>query len=108
MKQKTIHFQMTGKISFLISSYFNLFPYFRIALYATTHTEDSVYIIGGTTRSGSVNGSSSKISTIAKYKDNMWTIAGNLKQARRAHGAITVEGKTMIIGGEPQSGPTPK
>ena len=44
--------------------------------------------------------------TIAQYKDDIWTIAGNLRQARRGHGAITVKGKTMIIGGYPQSGTT--
>ena len=88
-------------ISFLISKYFHTFHYFRIAGYATTHIEDSVYIIGGSTW-----GSPSRISTIAQYKDDIWTIAGNLKQVRDAHGAITVKGKTMIIGGWPQDGIT--
>ena len=40
--------------------------------------------------------------TIAQYKDDIWTIAGNLKQGRSAHGAITVKGKTIIIGGWPE------
>ena len=74
---------------------------FRIAFYGTSHTEDSVYIIGGITW-----GSPSRISTIAQYKDDIWTIAGNLKQARERHGAITVKGKTMIIGGYSGSGTT--
>ena len=69
--------------------------YFRISSYATANTEDSVYIIGGFT-----GGSPWRTSTIAKYKDNIWTIAGNLKQARAGHGAITIKGRTMIIGGE--------
>ena len=64
--------------------------------YATSHTEDSVYIIGGRWRSGS----SSSISAIAQFKDNEWTIAGYLTQARYGHGAITVNGMTMIIGGK--------
>ena len=88
-------------ISFLISTYFHLFYYFRIVRYETTYTEDSVYIIGGFTW-----GTPSRISTIAQYKDDIWTIAGNLKPARSSHGAITVKGKTMNIGGYPQSGTT--
>ena len=88
-------------LSFLIYKYFHIFHYFSISDYATTHTEDSVYIIGGWT--GSLP---SRISTIAQYKDDIWTIAGNLKQARWKHGAITVKGKTIIIGGYPESGTT--
>merc|ERR1712126_80019 len=67
----------------------------RIYEYATTHTEDSVYIIGGR------NDPRYRISTIAKYKDDIWTIAGNLKQKRAGHGAITIKGRIMIIGGGP-------
>ena len=81
--------------------YWHFFLYFRIHFYATTHTEDSVYIIGGRT-----GGSPEKTSTIAKYRDDIWTIAGNLKQARYGHEAITVKGRTMIIGGSPASGKT--
>ena len=36
----------------------------------------------------------------------MWTNAGNLQQARSAHGAITIKGRTMIIGGSSDSGAT--
>ena len=43
----------------------------------------------------------SKTSTIAEYKDGVWTKIGNLKQAREGHGAITVRGRTLIIGGWP-------
>ena len=68
-------------------------------MYATTHTEDSVFIIGGDT-----DGSRSGTFTIAKYKDDIWTIDGNLKQARSGHGAITIKGRTMIIGGSQGSG----
>ena len=38
-------------------------------------------------------------SIIAKYNNDNWTIAGNLKRARSGHGAITVNGLVMIIGG---------
>lgn len=75
--------------------------YFRICGYATTTTQDSVYIIGGNTKH-----TTSTISTIAKFTDYMWTNAGNLQQARSAHGAITIKGRTMIIGGSSDSGAT--
>ena len=66
-------------------------------MYATTHTDDSVYIIGGF--AGEFN-----TARIAKYKDDNWAIAGYLKQARMNHGAIIVKGRTLIIGGVPISG----
>ena len=81
-----------------ISTFFYIIYYFRIYAYATTHTEYSVYIIGGST-----DGSPRRTSTIAEYKNEIWTIAGNLQLARERHGAITVNGKTMIIGGWPKS-----
>ena len=81
--------------------HFHIIHFFRIAYYATTHTEDSVYIIGGYT-----NGLPTKTSTIAKYKNDIWTIAGNLKHGRRNHGAITINERTMIIGGIRNSGTT--
>ena len=80
---------------------FDLILYFRISYYATTSTDTSVYIIGGLT-----NGSPSRSTTIAKYCDGLWSEPGSLKQGRYAHGAITTEGRTMIIGGVPNSGST--
>ena len=44
--------------------------------------------------------------TIAKYSDGIWTKVGNLKHGRSYHGAITIEGRTMIIGGLYGSGST--
>jgi len=64
----------------------------RISGYATASTAESVFIIGGWTRS-------IRLSTIAKYSDGSWTKLGSLKQARNNHGAITIEGITMIVGG---------
>ena len=63
-------------------------------MYAITHTADSVYIIGG-----QMTSYNQLVSTIAKYENDIWTIAGNLKQARASHGAISVNGLVMIIGG---------
>ena len=76
-----------------ISTCFHLIHHFRIYMYATTHTADSVYIIGGDIFWYY------ETSAIAKYKNDIWTIAGNLNQARNGHGAITVNGLVMIIGG---------
>ena len=67
---------------------------FRIADYATTATDESVYIIGGYTY-----GAPEYLSIIAKYGDDKWTNVGSLKKGRKSHGAIIIEGTTMIIGG---------
>ena len=88
-----------GKLTQSIEKYFKPSfyktsnPHLRIFSYATTSTDDSVYIIGG------YISSSSPSSTIAKYSGGSWTKTGSLKQARLGHGAITLEGITMIIGG---------
>ena len=60
---------------------------FQASGYATTHTAESVFIIGGHT------------DKIVQYKDDIWTIAGRLKKPRFDHGAIIVKGITMILGG---------
>jgi len=73
----------------------------RISGYATASTDDSIYIIGGYT-----NGSPKRSPTIAKYSEGSWTKTGSLKQARSGHGAMTIEGITMIIGGMFNSGLT--
>ena len=43
------------------------------------------------------SGSPDKIPT--QFKDSIWIKAGNLKQARTYHGAITVKEITTIVGG---------
>ena len=73
-----------------------------ISHYATTHTKNRVYIIGGYT--GGL--SNKRTSTIAEYEDDVWRIAGRLKQARWGHGAVTLKRITIIIGGNPNSGET--
>ena len=72
-------------------------PLLSIYLYATTHTDESVYII-----SGGCLQQPWHTSIIAQYKDDNWSIAGHLRQPRSSHGAIIVNGMTMIIGGDPQ------
>ena len=77
---------------------------FRLFSYATTSTDQSVYIFGGlidNSPHSNIIISGDVISTIAKYSDGVWIEAGNLRDARGAHGAIAVNGVTMIIGGEP-------
>ena len=69
----------------------------QISMYATTSTEESVFVIGGFTN---ISQEGLRTSTIAEYKDDEWNNAGNLKQARQAHGAITSCSLTMVIGGE--------
>ena len=67
-----------------------------IVCYATTSTEESVYIIGGFIQA-SATGERTPI--IAEYKNDQWYNAGSLKQSRHAHGAITSGSLTMVIGG---------
>ena len=75
---------------------FCIFKVFSICFYATTHTENSVYIIGGWT-GDSFTGS--RTSVIAEFKNENWSNVRNLKQARHVHGAIASGSLTMIIGG---------
>ena len=69
----------------------------QISMYATTSTEESVFIIGGFTN---VSSDGLRTSIIAEYRADEWNNAGNLKQPRQAHGAIKSGSLTMIIGGE--------
>jgi hypothetical protein len=65
----------------------------EISHYATSSTENSVYIIGGYTSPAT------NIPIIAQYKNDEWHNVGNLKQTRHSHGAITSGSLTMVIGG---------
>ena len=67
-------------------------------MYATTSTEESVYIIGGTTAS------SQPSPVIAEYKNAEWFNIGSLQQSRYSHGAITSGSWTMVIGGSSSGG----
>ena len=66
--------------------------YFRISYYASVSTQTSVLIIGGWSND-------SPSSSIVEYKDDKWTVIGNLKQARLGHRAISIGSLVMIIGG---------
>ena len=65
--------------------------YFSISHYASVSTQTSVLIIGGY--------SHYYLSSIVEYKDDKWTVIGNLKQARYRHQAISIGSLVMIIGG---------
>ena len=40
-----------------------------------------------------------KNDVIAQFKDNKWSLYGNLHKGRSVHGSITFGDKTMVIGG---------
>ena len=67
--------------------------FIRISNYASVSTQTSVLIIGGRTNLG-------KTSFIVEFKDEKWTVIGNLKQARNDHQAILIDSSVLIIGGE--------
>ena len=56
-------------------------------------TKTSVLIIGGLTEY-------ERSSSIVEYKDDKWTVIGNLKQARNDHQAISINSLIIILGGD--------
>ena len=84
----TIPYSNKFRIDFILFS--------RFSNYATTSTEESVFIIGGFTYDSSTG---NKTPVIAEYKNDQWYNVGSLKQSRHAHGAITSGALTMVIGG---------
>ena len=77
-------------------NYLYLNQFVSICCYATTSTDESVFIIGGWTYDSQTG---RRTSIIAEYKNDQWYNAGNLNQSRHAHGGITAGSLTMIIGG---------
>ena len=69
--------------------------FFSISNYASVSTQTSVLIIGGF-RGFMTNSSES---SIFEYKNDKWTIIGNLQQSRFRHQAIAIGSLVMIIGG---------
>ena len=66
--------------------------FIRISNYASVSTQTSVFIIGGWTNSG-------RRSSIVEFKNDIWTIIGNMKQTRSSHQAILIGSLVMIVGG---------
>ena len=79
-----IHYQNFNKLNFNFETVFS-----EISAYSATQTSDAVYVIGGRWTKD----------IVAEFKNDQWRRLANLNQGRQAHGSITVEGQTMIIGG---------
>ena len=62
-----------------------------IFAYSTISTVDAIYIIGGGYRPMS--------QIIVEFKNGRWHRMRNLNRPRDSHGSISVDGLTMIIGG---------
>ena len=60
--------------------------------YSVSSTNQAAFFIGG--RRGN-----NQLSVIAKYENDNWSLHGNLKRRRNAHGSITYGTTTLVIGG---------
>ena len=69
----------------------------RYSYYSVSSTSQAAFFIGGW------DGSSS-LPTIAKYENDNWSLHGNLKRRRKAHGSITYGTITLVIGGYTDDG----
>ena len=72
--------------------------FFSIAHYETASIGESLYIIGGFQNGGS-DSRLWRSSTIAQYKNGIWTNVGNLAEIRSHSGVMTLGSTIMIIGG---------
>ena len=64
----------------------------RYSHYSVSSTNQAAFFIGG-------HDGSSLLSVIAKYENDSWSLHGNLKRRRGAHGSITYGTTTFVIGG---------
>ena len=58
--------------------------------YSTTSTSEAAYFIGGINTK----------ENIAEFKNDAWRQLGTLTKPRFGHASISLDGETMIIGGE--------
>ena len=79
-------------------AFFKLFKYLfsKISHYSVASTNEAAFVIGGWAGSYS--------DVIAQFKDNAWSLYGNLQKRRRLHGSITSGDETMVIGGQTNDG----
>ena len=70
-----------------------------ISYYSVASTKEAAFIIGGFN-----SGDFTYYDMIAQFKDNAWSLYGNLQRPRYGHGSITLGDKTMIIGGVTSDG----
>ena len=68
------------------------FIIYSISDYTAASTSTAAYIIGGVTDDYNFD-------SIYQFKDYQWSHYDKLHQGRLAHGSITVNGNTMILGG---------
>lgn len=73
-------------------NFYNRKIFSRIVRYATASTPDAAFIIGGWD-------GSTWSDVIARFKDDEWSLYGNLHRRRSGPGSITSGYQTMIIGG---------
>ena len=69
----------------------------QIYFYSVASTNDAAFVIGGYT-------DSSYSDVIAQFKDNAWSLYGNLQKPREYHASITSGDMTIIIGGAASNG----
>ena len=67
----------------------------KIAYYSTASTSEAAYIIGGYPDTPQI---------IAEFRSNSWRQMGTLAKGRDSHGSITLNGETMVIGGDVADG----
>ena len=67
-----------------------MFIFSRISHYSTASTSEAAYIIGGV----------GARDIIAEFRNDSWRQIGTLAKGRVAHGSITLNGETMVIGGD--------
>lgn len=91
----SIFFSESVSLEYAIRSFTDFIP-LRFSNYASTSTEESVYIIGGFMSDSSI-GNHTPI--IAKYTNDEWFNIGSINKPRDGHTAITYGSLTMIIGG---------
>ena len=65
----------------------------KIYFYTVASTPEAAFVIGG--YDGSLY-----IDVIAQFKNNQWSLHGNLQKGRRLHGSITSGSLAMVIGGD--------
>ena len=70
-----------------------------ISYYSVASTKEAAFIIGGLN-----SGDFTYYDMIAQFKDDAWSLYGNLQKRRLLHGSITSGDETMIIGGGTNDG----
>ena len=79
--------------------FYTIFKYLfsKISHSSVASTNEAAFVIGGWT-------GSSNLDVIAQFKDNAWSLYGNLQKPRNYHASITSGDMTMIIGGNADNG----